>query len=214
MSTGKGSTTPKDERRARLADLKAQQQRTEQRRNRIIIGVSILVALALIIPAAIVILGEQRRQAALDDAVAQPIDGVQEFSDLSATHVRTDVEYDQQPPVGGDHNPAWQNCGFYSEPVRDVHAVHSLEHGAVWVTYDPELPEEDLDRLRELADQHSYLLVSPYEDLPAPVVASAWGLQLQLDDVEDERLDLFLRKYLQGPQTLEPGASCSGAVAS
>jgi hypothetical protein len=213
VSTGKG-TSAKDERRARIADLQAQQRRDEQRRNRIIIAVSVLVALALVIPAAIIIIGEQRRQADLDAAANQPIEGVQEFADLSATHTEDDVEYEQQPPVGGDHNPAWQNCGFYSEPVRSVHAVHSLEHGAVWVTYSPDLPQEQVSQLEELTGQHPYLLVSPYEDLSSPIVASAWGLQLELDSPDDERLDLFLRKYLQGPQTLEPGASCSGAVGS
>ena len=211
MSSGAQRAT-KDDRRAALADLQTQQQRADRRRNILIVGISVLVALALIIPAVVVLTGESRRQAAIAEAAAGDIQGVEEYSDLTANHVSEDVTYDAASPVGGDHNPAWQNCGFYEEPVVEEHAVHSLEHGAVWVTFDPELPQAQVDTLRELADQHPYLLVSPREDIEAPVVASAWGIQLQLEDVDDERLEIFLLKYLQGPQTLEPGASCSGSV--
>ena len=71
-------------------------------------------------------------------------------------------------------------------------------------------PTEQVQALRDLAADNSYLLVSPMEGLPSPVVASAWGLQLQLDSADDERLPVFLVKYLQGEQTPELGASCSG----
>jgi len=80
--------------------------------------------------------------------------GVESFTP-SRNHVTTPVQYPQTPPAAGDHSPVWLNCGVYPEPVPDEQAVHSLEHGAVWVTYNP--------------------------DLPAPVVASAWCRQLRLD---------------------------------
>jgi hypothetical protein len=128
--------------------------------------------------------------------------------------VETDVEYEQNPPVGGDHLPAprWQDCGFYDAPVQDEAAVHSLEHGAVWITHSPDLPAEQVAQLEELTTENPYLLVSPREDLPSDVVLSAWGAQLQLDSVDDERLPVFLIKYLQGEQTPEPGAACSGGI--
>lgn len=204
--------TAKDERRERLAELRSQQQRAERRRTAIILGVSGVVALALVVPTALVLTSEQRRQSAVAEAAAQPIDGVVEVQDLAAGHVTTPVDYAEVPPLGGDHHPTWQNCGFYDEPVIDVHAVHSLEHGAVWVTYDPDLPEDQVATLRELADRHPYLLVSPYEGLGTPLVASAWGFQVPLESVDDERLEPFLVKYLQGPQTPEPGAACTGGM--
>jgi hypothetical protein len=60
-------------------------------------------------------------------------------------HTDGDVDYAQTPPVGGEHNPVWQNCGFYQEPVRDETAVHSLEHGAVWITYSPDIPQDEIE---------------------------------------------------------------------
>jgi hypothetical protein len=106
----------------------------------------------------------------------------------------------------------WQNCGFYEEPVPNEPAVHSLEHGAVWVTHDPGLEEDQVEELRTLAEENSYVLVSPYEGLSAPVVASAWGHQVELEGAGDENLQSFVEAYQQGPQTPEPGASCSGGT--
>jgi hypothetical protein len=137
---------------------------------------------------------------------------VETFEDLSRQHVDGPVDYEQLPPVGGEHNAVLQNCGFYDEPVGSEHAVHSLEHGAVWVTYDPDLSHSNIRVLEALADQHDYLLVSPFEGLPAPVVASAWGVQLLLDGVDDPFLEAFIDYYEQGPQTPELGAACSGGT--
>lgn len=127
----------------------------------------------------------------------------------AAEHVRGSVDYELDPPAGGDHNAIWQNCGFYRDPIIPELAVHSMEHGAVWITHAPDLPEDQVQRLQELAQQ-SYVLVSPYERLDEPVVASAWGRQLRVDDADDERLDQFVRAFRQGEQAPEPGAPCTG----
>lgn len=138
---------------------------------------------------------------------------VQTFPVPSRNHVQTRVDYPQTPPVGGDHNPVWQNCGFYSEPVVTEAAVHSLEHGAVWITYRRSLPANQVDALRTLARNRAYVLVSPWvdESLPAPVVASAWGVQLRAETATDPAIAAFVARYAGGGQAPEPGASCSGA---
>lgn len=106
----------------------------------------------------------------------------------------------------------WQNCGFYDAPVQEGAGVHSLEHGAVWVGFDPALPDPEVAVLQELAGTYPYLLVSPVEGLASPVVASAWGVQLELQGVADERLTEFLVTCLEGEQTPEPGAPCTGGL--
>ncbi len=154
---------------------------------------------------------EETTSASMQASNSQP-EGTKSFENLSRDHVDGSVHYAQTPPVGGAHAPIWQNCGFYSEPVRDETAVHSMEHGAVWITYRPGLPAEQVDKLRELANNNTYVLVSPYPDLPAPVVASAWGKQLRLDSAQDPRLEQFVSVFQQGPQTPEPGAPCTGGT--
>ncbi len=139
------------------------------------------------------------------------IPGLETFAVDSAAHTEGHVAYPQSPPVGGPHSPVWQNCRFYDEPVINEHAVHSLEHGAVWITYQPDLPQQDRATLRRLAQRNRYVLVSPYPGLDAPVVASAWGAQIRLDGVDDPRLRQFIRLFAgNGP---ERGGPCNGGTA-
>lgn len=140
------------------------------------------------------------------------IAGVVTYSNLTRNHVSGKVNYPQNPPVGGDHNAVLQNCGMYSTPIANENAVHSFEHGAVWITYQPSLSQQDIEQLRSLVRGRNSVLLSPYPGLPSPVVISAWGVQLQVKSVSDPRLALFLTKYEQGPQTPEQGATCTGGT--
>jgi hypothetical protein len=112
------------------------------------------------------------------------------------------------PPVGGLHSGTWQNCGIYDEPIAAKNAVHSMEHGAVWVTYHPDLPVGDVDRLQDIVRGEPYVLLSPYDELKSPVVLTAWGIQLEVDAANDDRIATFIERYERGPQTPEPGATC------
>lgn len=153
-----------------------------------------------------------RAIAAAQSAPPAHIAGVVSYSKLARNHVTGAVTYPQTPPVGGPHNGVWLNCGIYDTPVANENAVHSLEHGAVWLTYLPSLSASDVDKLRSLVRGQAYAILSPYPALPTPVVISAWGLQLRVQSASDPRLAQFIAKYAQGPQTPEPGASCSGGT--
>ena len=142
-----------------------------------------------------------------------PPSGVQNIDvGPAGQHTEGSVNYAQTPPAGGEHNPAWQNAGFYDQPVKNENAVHTLEHGAVWITYSPNLPRDQVSELRNLSDSRDCILVSPYKGLDSPVLASAWGKQLRLDGANDPALKQFVSNYMRGPQTPEPGASCTGGV--
>lgn len=145
-----------------------------------------------------------------DVAVPEVIEGVVSIEAQAQDHLAAPVAYEQLPPTGGVHSPAWQNCGIYNEPIFDELAVHSLEHGAVWLAYQPGLPEDQVEQLRKLARGRPYILLAPHERITAPVVASAWGIQLAVDSADDVRLAQFVAKYQQGPQTPELGAACVG----
>lgn len=146
-----------------------------------------------------------------ESTTAAPPPGTQDFEVTGRNHVDGPVQYPQDPPVGGDHAPVWLNCAAYDQPVPNENAVHDLEHGAVWITFQPELPQEQVDMLRGLASS-TFILVSPYPNLDSPVVASSWGHQLRLQDANDARLLEFIRSYRQGPDTPELGAPCTGGA--
>ncbi|WP_069172562.1 DUF3105 domain-containing protein [Streptomyces griseus] len=133
---------------------------------------------------------------------------------LTRNHVTTDVAYPMEPPVGGDHAPAWLNCDgvVYGKAVPNVNAVHALEHGAVWVTYNDEAPEADVVKLASRVGSTPYTLMSPYRGQAGTIMLTAWGKQLSVDTADDRRVAQFLAQYVQGAQTPEPGAPCTGGV--
>ena len=140
-------------------------------------------------------------------------------------HPAGPVTYAETPPVGGDHNPVWMNCGAYSRPVPPERAVHDLEHGAVWITYRPDLAKADVDALKALLRSQKeveltiqgttvktgmrYVDLSPFPGLPAPIVISAWAHQLQVTSPSDPRLQRFIDTF-RASQKYSPeyGASC------
>ncbi|MEF2975681.1 DUF3105 domain-containing protein [Subtercola sp. YIM 133946] len=207
-----GKPTVKQEREARRAAKVEEMRRAQAKatRNRRIAFGTGFGALGLIVVLVIVFVVSGAGSAPAP--VATKADGVQTFTGLTRNHVTGSVTYPQVPPVGGDHNPVWLNCGVYDQAVPNENAVHSLEHGTVWVTYDAtQVTGDDLTKLRsELPD--TYIIVSPYVGLPSPVVASAWGAQIQLTGVDDTRLQDFLNTYWQSPDAPEPGAACTGGV--
>jgi len=82
--------------------------------------------------------------------------------------------------------------------------------------FKPDLPQEQIEKLSNLTRSNRFVLVSPYPDLPAAVVASAWGKQPSLQSAENPDLKRFVRFYSQGPQVrVEPGhSSCRGGEGS
>ena len=199
----------REKRRAeKVAALKAKQAK-EKRNQRLGIGAAVLGGVAVI--AILVGIVVTSATPPIDPDTIE-IEGLETFDGLEPMHVETVVDYEMSPPAGGPHNPTWLNCGVYEETQQNENAVHSLEHGAVWVTYDPErVSGGDLDALRG-AMPSTYIILSPFPGLEAPVVASAWGVQVALDGVDDPRLADFIIKYRLAESAPEPGALCSQAL--
>jgi Protein of unknown function (DUF3105) len=132
---------------------------------------------------------------------------------LTRNHKQGPLTYPVSPPVGGDHNPVWQNCmgDIYKAPIANEHAVHSLEHGAVWVTYDSKLPSAQVDKLAERVRGNEYTFMSPVDNLGSPISLQAWGYQLKVDNADDSRIDAFIRA-LRKNASQEQGAACSGGI--
>jgi hypothetical protein len=88
--------------------------------------------------------------------------------------------------------------------------VHSLEHGAVWITYDPEaLSEDEVGTLAELVEGQSGRMMSPYAGLDSPVSIQSWNHQLKVDSADDPRIAQFADFLTLNPEFYpEVGASC------
>jgi len=143
------------------------------------------------------------------------IEGVQTFPDKSKYHNHVDTVTDPKgdaPPVSGEHFSAWQNCGIYDQPVGLGNALHSMEHGAVWLTYRPSLDASQISDLQAIAHGHEFVLMSPYPSQISDVILTAWNVQLVINSLPDDRIEKFIAYYENGPQNPEPGAPCSGAI--
>lgn len=201
MESGTSGRSTKTERKERIEELERQRRQRERRRS--ILVWSVIAALVVTVLGALVV--GLRQQASTKKAAAA---GVKSFT-VKSEHVSGTLKYAQDPPAGGPHNPIWLNCGTYDEKVPNENVVHSMEHGAVWVTYDPALSSSEVKQLREQVPAE-YGVLSPYPGLKDPVVASAWGKQFRADGVDDPGIKSFISEYTQGSQAPEPGASCSG----
>ncbi|PTR23009.1 uncharacterized protein DUF3105 [Rhodococcus sp. OK519] len=144
------------------------------------------------------------------------IDGVVKVDYPAGVHVESTqrVAYDQTPPFGGPHDSVWATCTgtVYADPIRTENAVHSLEHGAVWIAYNPDkLDDAQRQQLEERASSRDgYMLMSPYPGLDSPISVQSWGHQLKVDNADDERIDQFIKALrLNRYAYPEVGASCS-----
>jgi hypothetical protein len=106
----------------------------------------------------------------------------------------------------------WAACDgvVYPNAVRQENMVHDLEHGAVWIAYDPaRITGGQVDALAALVTGKPYMVMSPYPGMPSPISLQAWGHQLAVDAPTDPRIDQFIAALRQNPNTFpEPGASC------
>jgi hypothetical protein len=125
-------------------------------------------------------------------------------------HRQGHIDYPgKRPPSGGDHNPLPLTCGFYGQQPPDENAVHSLEHGAVWIAFDPKTSASDVDVLKAFA-KLDHVLVTPYAGMSAPITLVAWEHRLELQSVTDQRLKQFVDEFRNGSTAPEHGAACRG----
>jgi hypothetical protein len=142
------------------------------------------------------------------------IQGVVTQQYAGGQHVTPDkqVAYTHSPPFGGAHDGYWAACNgvVYPTAVRSENLVHSLEHGAIWIAYNPDQVTGDaLGTLKSKVDGERYMVMSPYPNLGSPISLQSWGHQLEVSDATDPRIDEFISSLKQNRYTHpEVGASC------
>jgi hypothetical protein len=209
-------------RKARIEEMR-RAERSRERRTRILtIGVSVVIVAGLVVGVTVLV----KKQSDGSDTAATDSKGAGKFvtgadgvrtwdKKLTQNHVTKTVDYPMEPPVGGDHNQVWMNCNgdVYTKALNNMNAVHSLEHGAVWVTYTSKAPKTDVDALAAKVKKTPYTLMSPDDKQADPIMLSAWGKQRTVTSAKDPNVDKFFEEFVQGKQTPEPGAACTNGLA-
>ncbi|MEU3096379.1 DUF3105 domain-containing protein [Streptomyces sp. NPDC006967] len=209
-------------RTARIEETRRAEQARERRNRILTIAVSAVVVGGLVVGGVVLVRsqsdddgGSTAGDSKNAGAFVTDKDGVRAWKgELGRNHVTKAVDYPVSPPVGGDHNPAWMNCNgdVYTDEINDTNAVHSLEHGAVWVTYNADAGTADVDALAAKVKKTPYTLMSPVDGQKEPILLTAWGHQRTVTGADDPAVDAFLEKFVQGRQTPEPGAACTNGL--
>ncbi|MET7294859.1 DUF3105 domain-containing protein [Streptomyces griseoloalbus] len=209
-------------RTARIEEMRRADKARERRARILTIAASVVVVAGLVVGGVVLVQSQSDDDSSSASGDSKSSgqfvtgkDGVRKWEGtLGRNHVTKAVSYPVSPPVGGDHNPVWMNCNgdVYTDEINNTNAVHSLEHGAVWVTYNASADKADVDALAAKVKKTPYTLMSPVDDQKDPLLLTAWGHQRAVTGADDPDVDAFLEKFVQGQQTPEPGAACTNGL--
>jgi hypothetical protein len=138
-----------------------------------------------------------------DKATAEELPGVSMEFNEGRGHVDsgTAVHYPTATPTSGTHAEGSPRCGILDQQIPNEFAVHSLEHGAVVIWYQPTLDDATVSELRDIVNRFDHhVILSPNAEMSDPVVATAW-LRLKAYDGADPEIEEFISVYRErGPE--------------
>tara|TARA_Y100001970_G_scaffold98110_1_gene123356 strand:+ start:6560 stop:7138 length:579 start_codon:yes stop_codon:yes gene_type:complete len=172
----------------------------------------IVMALLGVLSAAALISCSSGESEPIEISTEKMLEEVEYLVITSREHTDENVDYPTIPPAGGDHLGIWHTCGIYKVELLDEAAVHSLEHGAVWVTYKPEIEKEEIIKLTTILSNRSKILLSPHSGQISPIVATAWGRRLEIESANDYRLNKFVDLFVDGEAAPEAGITCDRGI--
>ncbi|CAM5505165.1 Membrane protein OS=Streptomyces glaucescens OX=1907 GN=SGLAU_10190 PE=4 SV=1 [Streptomyces glaucescens] len=153
MGSAKNSTSAA--RKARIEEMRKAEQARE-RRNRILTVTASFVVVAGLVAGTVFLVHAQSDDSSTDAKATagevrhrlgrrEDVEG-----DAGSDPRHQDREVPDRAPGRRDHHQAWMNCNgdVYTKALNNMNAVHSLEHGAVWVTYNSKASKRTSTRSR------------------------------------------------------------------
>jgi hypothetical protein len=165
--------------------------------------------------------GEDGDTAAVDAGLSasscQPV--VQAHANEGAAHspLCSPLTYATNPPSSGSHYPIWAAYQTYTKPFPRGFWVHSLEHGAVVITYNcPEgcagevaAAQAFIDALpTDCASGARRIILTPDPELDVRFAASAWGFTLKAKCFDRCAFSTFVADHYDDA----PESICGGGV--
>ncbi len=135
----------------------------------------------------------------------------QTYAIASRTHIpegsNTHPPYNSNPPSSGDHWPTPATCKVYTEEIPDEAALHSLEHGAVWISYKDKNDKDTIKRLTGLAaGGGGKILLIPRSKDDSKIAVGSWGRVMKLEKYDEQKIKDYIRYYRNASP--EPTAGC------
>lgn len=133
-----------------------------------------------------------------------------EQADYGREHVNSKEYGGDQPPTSGSHaSPlTW---GVYDTEVRDDQAIHNMEHGGVYVSYQPNLPKDQIKELTSLLSapfsdskfQPKKIVLAPRVKNKYPIELSSWRRSEALTSYDQQKIEDYITRNLgKSPEPL------------
>jgi len=97
------------------------------------------------------------------------------YQNQGQTHIREDAshpEYNSNPPTSGWHRANPARLGFYDEELPDEALIHNLEHGEIWISYKPSVPDAVKEQLKEFLGPR--VIITKREKNDTDIAVAAW----------------------------------------
>jgi hypothetical protein len=100
--------------------------------------------------------------------------------------------WNSYPPSSGRHYYQPLIFGIYTEPVREIQAVHNLEHGAMILQYGDKVSSADVAAITNwYREDANALVVAPLPNLGAKVAFTAWTQWAECTGFRPKAADAF-----------------------
>lgn len=139
-----------------------------------------------------------------------------EHPDQGRQHIQEGEQhepYNSDLPSSGPHYVQPAPWGVYDQEVPPEVFVHNLEHGGIVVAYHPDLPQDQIDKLKSLFDEPysrqgfrpTKVLLFPRPSNSKPIQLASWRRTLNLDSYnEDVLVQFYLTNIGKSPEPTAP----------
>lgn len=138
------------------------------------------------------------------------------YPELGRDHVGSGVPhegYNSNPPSSGSHYATPAPWGVYhasadgSDPLPDEQLIHNLEHGGVWISYRPGIPQNIIDQLDSFYKQYgSKVIITSRKENDVDIALVVWTRveKFSVADYSEARVDNFIRRLRNktGPEPM------------
>lgn len=112
--------------------------------------------------------------------------------------------YNSNPPTSGPHFSQAAEWGAHKEELADETLIHNLEHGGIWISYKPGLPEETRKKLENFYEKWGRkIIVAPRSKNDTDIALAAWNRldKFSVSKYSDERAEKFIKAFRnKGPE--------------
>lgn len=114
----------------------------------------------------------------------------------------------EEPPTSGNHGEPIPK-GAYTTELPDYNTIHNLEHGYVYISYQPDLPQDEIDKLSglffkpysNLEFAPTKVIMAPRAANTSPIIMSSWNRSLVFDSYDEQQMmDYYLSNVNKSPE--------------